>query len=243
MRISRLYLPESLKTGDTLAINNESAHYLRSVLRLKNGAKVHVYNGSGGQFSAQLMTVSRKSVILEIGQWHNKEVESSLIISLGLAITRGERMDIAVQKSVELGVTTITPLITERCVVQLNEERGEKRRKHWQKIAQGASEQSGRTTVPEIDKIITLEKWLANEPKGVQLFFDPHAKQSLKQMKPPSKSITILSGPEGGFSEHERNLAIQAAYQPVTLGPRILRAETACMAAITAIQVLWGDLT
>ncbi len=242
MRISRLFVQEALVTGETLVLDSDSAHYLRSVLRLKEGAEITVYNGSGGEFSAVLSEVSRKVVELLVGEWRASHSEPSLNIRLGLAITRGERMDIAIQKAVELGVTSITPLITEHCAVPVRNGRMEKKERHWQKIAQSASEQSGRVTVPEVREIVGIDEWLAEEGEALRLFFDPRATQSLIELEKPNQPIILLSGPEGGFSEDECHKAVQAGYLAVTLGPRILRAETACIAAITAVQLLWGDL-
>jgi len=221
---------------------DDSAHYLRSVLRLKIGSEIRVYNGSGGEFSAFLVEVSRKAIEIRVGEWFDKKIEPKLDITLALAITRGERMDIAVQKAVELGVTSIIPVITEYCAAPVRNQRMAKKERHWQKIAQGASEQSGRTVVPEVAEIVHFEQWLENEREALKLFFDPRAKQSLLELSMPEQRLILLSGPEGGFSDSEQVRAVQAGYQSVTLGPRILRAETACIAAITAAQLLWGDL-
>ncbi|RLA21603.1 MAG: 16S rRNA (uracil(1498)-N(3))-methyltransferase [Gammaproteobacteria bacterium] len=242
MRISRLFLREELKTNLFITLNNDSAHYLRSVLRLKAGSEIRVFNGSGGEFAASLMDVSRKVVVVKIGEWFDKKSEPKLNITLGLAISRGERMDIAIQKAVELGVSSIIPIITEYCAVSVRNERMVKKESHWQKIAQGASEQSGRTVVPDVGEIVRMDQWLENKEEALKLFLDPRAKQSLQQAELVEQTIILLSGPEGGFSESEQRKAVQAGYQSVTLGPRILRAETACIAAITAVQLLWGDL-
>jgi 16S rRNA (uracil1498-N3)-methyltransferase len=242
MRVSRLFVQAPLVTGEKLQLESDSAHYLRSVLRLKEGSEITLYNGLGGEFSAQLSTVSRKVVEASIGEWRENNSEPALEISLGLAITRGERMDIAIQKAVELGVSSITPLITEHCAVPTRNGRLEKKVLHWQKVAQSASEQSGRATVPAVTEIVGMDDWLAKNSTSLRLFFDPRARQSLTQVEKPSQPIILLSGPEGCFSENECHKAVQAGYQSVTLGPRILRAETACIAAITAVQLLWGDL-
>lgn len=150
-------------------------------------------------------------------------------------------MDFAVQKSVELGVTQITPLQTERCVVQLKGDKSENKVRHWQKIAQHATEQSGRTVRPKVQEVEQLEAWV-NEQVGLKIFLDPFATQTLQQLQPDDGLVTLLAGPEGGFSEQEREIAKQAGFIPVQLGPRILRTETAALAALTTVQVLWGDL-
>ena len=242
MRITRLYHNENLICGKTAQLDKNTSSHLVRVLRTKAETPVILFNGDGFDYLCKTLNNHPKKTLLAVESKIKINNESNLFITLIQGLSRLDRMETTIQKSVELGVTSITPLITERSVVQLNGDRGEKKRTHWQKIAQGASEQCGRTIVPEIGEIITLEKWLAKELNGLQLFFDPRAERSLKQISYTSESVTILSGPEGGFSNQERCLAAQAGYLSVTLGPRILRAETACIAAITAIQLLWGDL-
>lgn len=240
MRISRLFLPLPLATGARIELAGESGHYVRDVLRLKQGASVVVFNGEGGEYTAVLTEVSRKSVTAEIGAWNRREAESPLCIELGLAVSRGERMDFAVQKAVELGVHTITPLLSERCAVQIKSERKEQKREHWRKIARSAAEQCGRNRVPEIAAPEHLMDWLVAR-KGLKIFLDPHGENSLDRLKPDDEHITLLSGPEGGFSEQERASVVEAGFVSVRLGPRILRAETASMTILTAVQMLWGD--
>lgn len=240
MHIPRLYLPQPLHNGREIELNDESAHHVRSVLRLKTGAALVMFNGLGGDFSARLTLVSRHCVIAEIGQWHDRSAESSIRIELGLGISRGERMDFAIQKAVELGVFRITPLLTARCVVQLRGERTRQKHRHWLKIVQSASEQSGRSRVPGLTPPIGLNAWLATS-QGLKLILDPSAEQTLAWIEPRNEGIYLLSGPEGGFSDAERAGAIAADFVPIRLGPRILRTETAAMAAVAAIQTLWGD--
>jgi 16S rRNA (uracil1498-N3)-methyltransferase len=159
---------------------------------------------------------------------------------LGLGISRGDRMDLSVQKAVELGVHQITPLITERCVVQFKGEKKPQRLQHWQKIVQHAAEQSGRTVLPELIEIAALQNWVGNQ-QGLKVFLDPYAEQSLAQLHPDGMKVTLLTGPEGGFADQERNIAKAAGFIPVRLGSRILRTETAAIAALAAVQMLWGD--
>jgi len=241
MRISRLYVSMALPLHQCIKLDDESAHYLRSVLRLKKAHLITLFNGKGGEYQAKLLEVSRKQVLVEVQTFIPRNVESSLQITLGLGIARGDRMDFSVQKSVELGVTKIMPLQTERCVVKLANEKGENKVRHWQKIAQHATEQSGRTIRPVVNEVNTLATWVTQQ-QGLKLFLDPFATQTLKQITPKSTDVTLLVGPEGGFSEQEREIAKQAGFLPVQLGARILRTETATLAALTAIQMLWGDL-
>ncbi|MEE9397302.1 MAG: 16S rRNA (uracil(1498)-N(3))-methyltransferase [Methylococcales bacterium] len=241
MRISRLYVPVPLETDQILHLNEESAHYIRSVLRLKNNTEITLFNGDGGEFEAQITSITRRSAIVEVGSFRNRNIDPPLNINLGLSISRGERMDFALQKCVELGVSCVFPLIAERCVVRLHENRkAENRQQHWQKIAQNASEQCGRTSVPEIASISKLEDWV-EKTGGLKIFLDPYGQTTLDQLEPPTDTITLLSGPEGGFSENERQFAVASGFNPISLGQRILRTETACIAAMAAILMLWGD--
>jgi 16S rRNA (uracil1498-N3)-methyltransferase len=240
MRVSRLYLAVTLQVGQTFALDDDSAHYLRTVLRLKEQTELILFNGEGGEYLASLTEVSRKYVRVFIKEWINRSVESSLNLVMGLGISRGDRMDLAVQKSVELGVNTITPLMTSRCNVQVKADKEAQKLWHWQKIAQHASEQSGRTLVPPLNPIEELENWVTQQ-QGLKVFLDPYAVFTLKQLQPEQNLVTLLSGPEGGFTEKEREIAKAAGFIPVSLGKRILRTETAALAALSAVQMLWGD--
>lgn len=240
MRISRLYLPVALSQGKKIALDDESAHYLSTVLRLKKDAEIVVFNGEGGEYAATVAEVNRKTVLIAIGKWSNRSVESPLRVTLGLGIARGDRMDISVQKAVELGVNGITTLLTERCVVQFKGEKKPQRWLHWQKIAQHAAEQSGRTSVPEFNEIESFSDWISRQ-QGLKLFLDPYAETSLADLSPVNQQVTLLTGPEGGFADHERDIAKAAGFIPVRLGQRILRTETASLAALSAVQMLWGD--
>lgn len=241
MRISRLYLPQALEEGTVLRLDEESAHYLRTVLRLKRGADLTVFNGDGREYSARVANVGRDEVLVEIGDGRDREVESPLTTHIGLGISRGERMDLAIQKAVELGASRITPLFTEHCVVRLDEARRGNRRQHWQKVARSACEQCGRNRIPEVEEPVDLKDWVAGR-EGLRLFFDPQGAVGLKDLPQPEGLVSILSGPEGGFASKERTLAREAGFVPVRLGPRILRTETAVLAALSAIQAIWGDL-
>ncbi|GAW84965.1 16S rRNA (uracil1498-N3)-methyltransferase [Bathymodiolus platifrons methanotrophic gill symbiont] len=225
----------------TIELDEDGAHYLRAVLRLKKGQLITLFNGEGGEFQGQTVEVSRKRVLIELQSFVSRSVESALQVNLGLGISRGDRMDFSVQKSVELGIHQIAPLQTERCVVQLKAEKGQNKVRHWQKIAQHAAEQSGRTYRPKVEDVDSLEVWV-NHQDGLKVFLDPFATQTLQELQPEANKVTLLAGPEGGFSEQEREIAKQAGFISVQLGPRILRTETAALAALTAVQVLWGDL-
>jgi 16S rRNA (uracil1498-N3)-methyltransferase len=240
MRVSRLYVALPLATNEQVELDDDSSHYLRTVLRLKKDDAIILFNGSGGEYSCVLGEVSRKTVSAMVKSWSDRSVESPLHITLGLGISRGDRMDLSVQKAVELGVNNITPILTERCVVQLKGEKKQQRLQHWQKIAQHAAEQSGRTVLPELLGVAALHNWVGGQ-QGLKIFLDPYAEMTLAQLKPSDMNVTLLTGPEGGFTDQERNAAKAAGFIPVRLGSRILRTETASIAALAAVQMLWGD--
>jgi 16S rRNA (uracil1498-N3)-methyltransferase len=240
MRVSRLYTPMHLASGKQIELDDENGHYVRTVLRLKKEAEIILFNGAGGEYLCNVAEVSRKTVLIFINKWLDRSVESPLLVTLGLGISRGDRMDLSVQKAVELGVNSITPLLTERCVVQFRGEKRPQRLLHWQKIVQHAAEQSGRTILPELNEIEHLQIW-AGKQQGLKVFLDPYADTTLADINPVDMHVTLLTGPEGGFSEHERKLVTSAEFIPVRMGSRILRTETSSLAALSAVQMLWGD--
>ena len=241
MRVSRLFVPQPLTEGAQVRLDEESGHYLKTVLRLKRGFELTIFNGDGGEFSATVVRAGREEVLVAVGERRFRDAESPLVTRLGLGISRGERMDLAIQKAVELGVGRITPLFTEHSVVRLDEARRGQRHGHWRRVANSACEQCGRTRLPEVDPPVALETWIRDQD-GLKLFFDPQGAVGLKELPPPAGPVCLLSGPEGGFAPSERALAQQAGFLAVRLGPRILRTETAVLAALSAVQVLWGDL-
>jgi 16S rRNA (uracil1498-N3)-methyltransferase len=240
MRVSRLYVPLPLTPNEQVELNEDAGHYVRTVLRLKKDDGIILFNGKGGEYVGVLSEVSRKSVLVAVKSWSDRSVESPLHITLGLGISRGDRMDWSVQKAVELGVNKITPIMTERCVVQLKGEKKPQRLQHWQKIVQHAAEQSGRTVLPELGEIAAIQNWVGQQ-HGLKLFLDPYAESLLTQLQPSNMQVTLLTGPEGGFTDQERNIAKAAGFISVRLGSRILRTETAAIGAIAAVQMLWGD--
>lgn len=240
MRVSRLYVNAPLNVGGRIELDDDAAHYVRTVLRLKAGDAIMLFNGQGGEYHSRFSEVSRKSVRVEIEQYSARDVESPLRVTLGMGISRGDRMDWAVQKAVELGVAELTPLLTTRCVTKLNDEKKRQRWQHWQHIVQHATEQSGRTRLPVLGEIAELADWV-EQPQGLKIFLDPYATQTLADLLPTDQQITLLSGPEGGFSDAEREIAKDAGFVPVRMGARILRTETAVLSALSAVQMLWGD--
>lgn len=217
-------------------------HVVR-VLRLKPGAPLILFNGAGGEFRATLKSVERREALAQVDDFVAKEVESSLEIILAQGISKGERMDYTLQKAVELGVYIIVPLFTERSMVNLSRERLGNRLRHWQGVVIGACEQSGRNRLPVVLEPLALPTWLQDEHKpGLSLVLDPSAEQGLTDLVSPYRLVTLLIGPEGGLSPEEIALAMVAGFTGVQLGPRVMRTETAGIAALAALQVLWGDL-
>jgi 16S rRNA (uracil1498-N3)-methyltransferase len=240
MRVSRVYTSAALALGKQVELDEENGHYVRTVLRLKKDTEIILFDGKGGEYLCTVSEVNRKLVIIAVNKWLDRSVESSLLVTLGLGISRGDRMDLTVQKAVELGVNFITPLLTERCVVQFKGEKKPQRLLHWQKIVQHATEQSGRTILPVLTEIEQLQFWVGRQ-NGLKVFLDPYADLTLIDVAPIDMKVTLLTGPEGGFSAQERDIAKAAGFIPVRLGSRILRTETASLAALAAVQMLWGD--
>lgn len=242
MRIPRIYLPTTLQAGQQIELDERAFQHVIKVLRLKHMAKLVLFDGKGNEYSALIEEVNKRNAFVKIGESIDIKTESELSVHLGLGISKGERMDFAVQKAVELGVTEITPLFSEHCVVNLDEKRIQKRLNHWQGIIISACEQSGRNILPQLNTVTTLTKW-SESLQQTCIVFDPLATKTLKQVTPENNSINLVIGPEGGLSVNEiTELDKKIHFHAIKFGPRILRTETAAVSAITAIQVLWGDL-
>jgi 16S rRNA (uracil1498-N3)-methyltransferase len=242
MRIPRIYMPVTLRTDTRIALTPEAATRVRKVLRLKPGDRLCLFDGRGGEYQAEILAVTKREVIVEVGAWHDRKAESPLQTVLAQGIARSGRMDYMIQKAVELGVTRIIPLSTQRCEVNLQGTRSTERIRHWQGIAISACEQCGRNDPPQVDPIVSLREWLRFGLQGTKLLLHPGAKHGIRQLCRSEDPMTLLIGPEGGLSQEERIRAERRGFIPVSLGPRILRTETAALAALTAIQVVWGDL-
>ncbi|PCH85090.1 MAG: 16S rRNA (uracil(1498)-N(3))-methyltransferase [Piscirickettsiaceae bacterium] len=242
MRISRLFVEHDLAENSVITLESDAAHYLRNVLRLKKGFLLTVFNGKGGEYAATVAEVSRKAVSLNIGEWRDANLESPLAIELGLSVSRGERMDVAIQKATELGVAVITPVITQHCVVKLTDERRLQRHQHWQNIIYRASEQCGRNIPPLLNVTLNYADWLAGDLASSRIIFEPGKTESLKTYPKPDAGVAVLIGPEGGFSEQEVLDAQGTGFSALGFGPRVVRNETAAIACVAAMQVLWGDM-
>lgn len=241
---TRLFSAVGLINDSELWLSGEQARYVSRVLRLKADDGVVLFDGTGGEFSAVIKAFRKDRVLLKIGRRRSKEVESPLSIHLVQGISRGGRMDLVVQKSTELGVSRITPVISEYSVVRLAADKAAKRREHWLKVARGACEQCGRNTLPEIELPQKLDTWLESLAYGAAtgIMLDPASSESLKSMPATVDAVTLLIGPEGGFSKFEYRRCEDLGLKRISLGPRILRTETAALAAIAVLQAHWGDL-
>lgn len=239
----RIYTPAPITPDSEVIIEGSAANHIGRVLRLRTGDEITLFNGEGGEYPATLTAIERQQVHAQVGAFNPRECESPLLITLAQGISRGERMDYTLQKSVELGVNRIVPLITERCGVKLDEKRAAKRLQHWQGVIISACEQCGRNRIPELLPITSLSSWLDQQgTAGLNLVLHHRATLSLAGLAKPNTPVTFLIGPEGGLSNSEINATEQCSFQGIQLGPRILRTETAGVAALTALQTRWGDM-
>jgi 16S rRNA (uracil1498-N3)-methyltransferase len=241
---TRLFVSRELINGAEAVLEGDRARYLGRVLRLRVGDELTVFDGSGPERNATIAAMTRSTATLAIGDAVETATESPLRLHLVQGVSRGERMDYVVQKATELGVKRITPVLTEYGVVRFDEQRAAKRREHWQGVAASACEQSGRTRLPLIDAPLQLRDWFGARPadSDVDLVLAPGADRALAQLPAPRTKVCLLIGPEGGFSPAEYEDADIAGFTPVSLGPRILRTETAAAAALAVMQARWGDL-
>jgi len=242
MRIPRIFVDASLTSGQRMQLDPRAANHVTRVLRLRTGAPLILFDGSGFEFEATLEKCQQEKTMAAVGASTRKNIESPLQVTLCQGISRGERMDYTLQKAVELGVTRIVPLWTERTQVRLKEKRLEKRLDHWRGIIISACEQCGRSRIPQLDDPAELKQWLIDTKlQGLRLFLDPTTTSTVTELAPPESGVNLLIGPEGGLSHWEKEFAQQYGFMPVILGPRILRTETAALAAISSLQTLWGD--
>jgi 16S rRNA (uracil1498-N3)-methyltransferase len=243
--LTRIYFPGEIPVHGECALAREQAHHVARVLRLAAGDPVTLFDGRGVEYSAVIAHVAKSRVTLSVGEPQQVSRESPLAVTLAQAMSSGERMDYTVQKAVELGIAQIRPLATERSVVRLDAERAIKRVEHWQAVVIAACEQCGRNSVPQVLPVMEFTGWLADatreEATGIRLLLSPSAAVALHELSRPSGAVTLLAGPEGGLSPQEQRTAQAAGFTAVRLGPRVLRTETAALAALAAMQALWGD--
>jgi 16S rRNA (uracil1498-N3)-methyltransferase len=247
VRLTRVHVAAPLAAGILLTLPEAAAAHVARVLRLGPGDGLVVFDGRGVEHEATIEAVRGGAVQARVGPARQGLAASRLRLTLVQGIARGERMDFAVQKATELGVSRLVPLRADNSVVRLNAETAPRKRAHWLGVAAAACEQCGRSLLPAVDAPLALAEWLAverDEDLGdLRLVLDPGAAAGLAGLATPSGGITLLVGPEGGLSPAELALACREGYRPVRLGPRVLRTETAALAALAALQTLYGDLT
>ncbi|MGI2258891.1 16S rRNA (uracil(1498)-N(3))-methyltransferase [Shewanella sp. GXUN23E] len=242
MRVPRIYQPIALSAQAQVSLDEDGAAHVGRVLRMGVGEQICLFNGDGNNYLAEIIAAGKKSVDVQVLSCEANASESPLNLHLGQVISRGDRMDFTIQKSVELGVNTITPLFSERCGVKLNGERLDKKIQQWQKIAISACEQSGRSVVPVIRPAMELRDWCAEQTAALKLNLHPRAAFGIGGLPRDNQRIRLLIGPEGGLSADEIGMTETYHFTDVLLGPRVLRTETASLTAISALQLHLGDL-
>jgi 16S rRNA (uracil1498-N3)-methyltransferase len=241
LTVPRIYAEQALSVGATLELDPAASRHVSGALRLQPGAELILFNGHGGEYRAVIAASDRKRVAVTVTEQLPREVESPLQVHLGIVMSRGERMDWVIQKSTELGVHAITPLTSERCEVRLKPDRAEKKRLHWRQIARSACEQCGRNQVPEIGPITALEDWVRGCDSDIRLVLHHRSEATDLPAAAPS-TAALLIGPEGGLSPTEIQSSQKYDFAPLALGPRVLRTETAPIAALAILQARWGDM-
>jgi len=241
MNLPRFYCREALSPGAHVELPEPVARHAVRVLRMPPGAPMVLFDGRGGQYLAHIERIERDRVYAELAGWQDVECESPLSITLVQALQAGDKMDFTIQKAVELGVRDIVPVESRRSVLRLAGERAAKRVAHWQGVVASACEQCGRNQVPLVAPVEKMENWLARPANGVlRLMLDPEAEESFASIRPEG-AVQLLIGAEGGLDPQEMIAARQAGFLAVRMGPRVLRTETAGLAALAVMQALWGD--
>jgi 16S rRNA (uracil1498-N3)-methyltransferase len=241
MRLTRIYQPQALKAEQILNLSREAAGHLIRVLRLQVGDECIVFNGKAGEFRAMITEVNKSTVTVKLGEFDAVSRESPLQIMLAQAVLRSDKMDYVLQKAVELGVTRFIPLITAHSTLKLAPERWQKRSLHWQGVMLAACEQSGRTRLPKLENPMTFDVATTAIKADQRIILQLGTKQNINSLS-SCQSVALLVGPEGGWSENELKCARVADYCPMHIGPRVLRAETAGLAAMSILQAQYGDL-
>lgn len=242
MRTIRIYQPGQYDIADLVALSPSAAQHVGVVLRMLPGEKIVLFCGDNREFLAVIESVQKRNIIVRIEEVYQANRESFRHLHLGQAISKGDRMEWVIQKAVELGVTSITPLLTERCMVRLDGERLAKKTQQWQSIAISAAEQSGRNQVTVVHSACSLDDFLTHCQATIKLVLYPEATKSWRDYDFPKGAMSLLIGPEGGLTQAEVDLATSRLFQPLSLGPRILRTETAAIAALSILQAVAGDL-
>jgi 16S rRNA (uracil1498-N3)-methyltransferase len=242
----RFFYPDKLGNGSEVKLPSDAAHHALRVLRLTTGEPVTLFNGSGGEYRSRITRMGKGEVWVKTLAYSEPVREPSIELVLAQAVSSGDRMDFTLQKSVELGVGSIQPISAERSIVRLSAERAARRVEHWRNLVISACEQCGRNRIPHVAAPMKLQEWLGQmaakaAPEELRLLLSPDAQVSIRTLLPGAGRIALLAGPEGGFSASEIAAATARDFLPIRLGPRILRTETAALAALAAIQALQGD--
>ncbi|MGP8033804.1 MAG: 16S rRNA (uracil(1498)-N(3))-methyltransferase [Steroidobacteraceae bacterium] len=246
MRLTRVHVEGPLVAGKRIRLEGHAASHVTRVLRLRVGAQLVLFDGSGGEYEGSIDKAHGGEVTVAIGEHHAIERESPLAVTLAQGVSRGERMDLVVQKATELGVRQLAPVLTERSVVRLTAQQADRKLNHWRAITIAACEQCGRNRLPALAPPVTLAQFLrdaaaAGAPAHTRLLLSPEGSAPLKDLKHPAPAVTVLIGPEGGLTDEEEQAAVAAGFAAVRLGPRVLRTETAAIAALTLLQRELGD--
>lgn len=240
MSAPRFYVAMPLAVG-AVALPDDAAHHAARVLRLLEGDAIVLFNGEGGEYHGSITHIGKRDVTVQLQHFDDTDRESPLDVTLVQAITSGERMDYAIQKAVELGVNRIVPATTERTTIKLKAERATKRLEHWQKVVVSACEQCGRNRLPQVTAITGLSEYISMHDGDTIWMLHPLNAQPVRQQSQPAGELSIVIGPEGGFSDAELRLAQRHHCTAINMGPRILRMETAGPAVLAVLQALWGD--
>jgi len=238
--LPRIHCDLRLGPGAQFSLAAEAAQHVAKALRLKSGDSIVVFDGRGGEYEATLTRIDKERVDVKVGAWRDVDMEPPLRLGLVQGLPEADKMDWIIQKSVELGAAWIQPIVCDRSVVRLSGERAARRESHWRRVAIAACEQSGRNRIPEVRPTLGFQSWIAVPATQPRWMLMPGA-QAIATKAKPEAALELLIGPEGGLSEREQELALSQGAEPVALGPRVLRAETAPVAALAAIQALWGD--
>lgn len=239
----RFYIPQALSIGTVVSLPEHITHHIH-VLRLAVGDPITLFNGEGGEFTATMQTIERKRAAAEVKAFSPREAELPYALMLAQALPEGSKMDWIIEKAVELGATAIQPITAQRCVVRLSSERAAKKYEHWKNIIVAASEQCGRNRLAHLAEAEQFTQWIGQSDLHRRILLSPRATQSLSDWARhhPPQCVSLLIGPEGGFTEQEENMALSQGALSLSIGQRVLRTETAGIAAISAVNAVWGAL-
>lgn len=243
MRIPRIYTPQHLACQCSCELEENASHHISRVLRMQKERELILFNGNGGEYRASIIAISKKTVTVMVHDFIDEQRQSPLNIELAIAISKGDRMDWVIQKATELGVYQISPLMTERTEIKLTETRLTKKMAHWNQVAISASEQSQRTVLPQLHMPVHLNQWLPHSKAEKKYVLHHRSNPDVLTSEHTPNSVALLIGPEGGLSQQEIELALTYQFAPLALGPRVLRTETAPIAAISILQYYWGDMS